>query len=130
MLLVDSTIYIDWFRQRIDPRPLVEPFIKARTLAVCGIIRAEVIRGIIRPDQKTKIHAFFSLMEDITIDSAMWQEIAELSWSLDRKGIMLPLTDIAISCCALQTDATIITTDEHFSKIPDLKTRRALPHLA
>ncbi len=129
MLLVDSTIYIDWFRRRVDPRSLLEPLIKARTLAVCGIIRAEVIRGIIHPGQKAKIHAFLDLLEDITIDSAMWREIAELAWRLDRKGYMLPLTDIAISACALRLGATLITLDEHFSIVPDLHTARTLPRL-
>ena len=76
MLLVDSTIYIDWFRHRVDPRPLLGPFIKARTLAVCGIIRAEVIRSIIHPGQKAKIHAFLDLLEDVAIDATMWRDIA------------------------------------------------------
>jgi len=129
MLLVDSTIYIDWFRRRVDPRPLTEPFIKARTLAVCGIIRAEVIRGIIHPAQKTRVHDFLDLLEDIPLDSTMWSDIAELAWGLDRKGHMLPLTDIAISSCALRSGATLITLDEHFSKVPNLHTARSLPRL-
>jgi predicted nucleic acid-binding protein len=108
---------------------LVEPFIKARTLAISGIIRAEVIRGIIHPTQKSKINAFFDLMEDFTIDSAMWCDIAELAWRLDRKGYMLPLTNIVISFCALRLGATLITLDDHFSKVPDLYMARTLPRL-
>jgi predicted nucleic acid-binding protein len=129
MLLIDSTIYIDWFRHRIDPLPLLQPFVKARTLAICGVIRAEVVRGVICPEQKMKIHALFNLLEDIAIDSEMWHEIAELAWSLDRRGIVLPLTDIVIAGCALRMGATLVTTDEHFSKISRLKILRTLPDL-
>jgi predicted nucleic acid-binding protein len=127
VILVDSTVYIDWFRQRIDPRPLLESFIKARSLAVCGIVRAEVVRGIIRPAQKMRVDALFDLMEDIAFDSSMWRQIVELSWRLDRQGDVLPLTDIAIACCALCTDSIVITTDEHFKKISNLKISRSLP---
>ena len=87
MLLVDSTIYIDWFRHRVDPRPLLGPFIKARTLAVCGIIRAEVIRSIIHPGQKAKIHAFLDLLEDVAIDATMWRDIANWHGGWIEKGI-------------------------------------------
>jgi predicted nucleic acid-binding protein len=109
--------------------PLIEPFIKARTLAICGVIRAEVIRGIIHPAQKAKINTLLDLMEDFAIDSAMWRDIAELAWRLDRKGYMLPLTDVAISFCSLRLGATLITLDEHFSKVPDLHIARTLPRL-
>ena len=130
MLIVDSTIYIDWFRRRVDPRPILEPWIKARALAICGIIRAEVIRGVIHPGQKTKISALFDLLEDVTTDSTLWHEVAELAWQLDRQGIRLPLTDIAIAACSLRVGARLITADEHFSKIPGLSTGRELPCLA
>jgi predicted nucleic acid-binding protein len=129
VILVDSTIYIDWFRQRIDPRPLLESFIKSRSLAVCGVIRAEVIRGVIHPNQKMRIDVFFDLMEDIEIGSSIWHQVSELAWRLDRQGTVLPLADIVIACCALQMDAILITADSHFSKISDLKTCRALPRM-
>ena len=130
MLLVDSTIYIDWFRHRVDPRPMLEPWIKARAIAICGIIRAEVIRGVIHPGQKAKISALFELLEDIPTDSALWREVAELAWRLDRHGAVLPLTDIAIAACAIRIGAKLITADEHFSKISGLSLSRQVPRLA
>ncbi len=130
MLLVDSTIYIDWFRRRVDPRAMLEPWIKARTLAICGIIRAEVLRGVIHPGQKAKIGALFDLLEEVPTDSELWREATELAWQLDRQGTVLPLTDIAIAACSLRIGATLITTDEHFSKISGLSTRREVPRLA
>jgi predicted nucleic acid-binding protein len=129
MILVDSTIYIDWFRRRIDPRPLLVPWIKARAVSICGIIRVEVIRGVVRPDQKAKICALFDLFEEVPTDSDLWREVTELAWRLDRQGTVLPLTDIAIAVCSLRTGATLITTDEHFGKISGLSTRREVPLL-
>ena len=130
MLLVDSTVYIDWFRRRVDPRPMLEPWIKARALAICGIIRAEVIRGVLHPGQKAKICALFDLLEEVPTDADLWHEAAELAWRLDRQGNVLPLTDIVIAACTLRVGAALITTDEHFAEIPGLRTRRELPRLA
>jgi predicted nucleic acid-binding protein len=129
MLLVDSTVYIDWFRRRVDPRSMLEPWIKGRAIAICGLIRAEVIRGVIHTGQKAKINELFDLMEEVPTDSGLWREVAEMAWRLDRQGTVLPLTDVAIAACALRIGASLITTDEHFSKIPGLDTLREMPHL-
>jgi predicted nucleic acid-binding protein len=130
MLLIDSTIYIDWFRRRIDPRSILEPWIKARAVAICGIIRAEVLRGVIHPGQRNRIGALFDLLEEVPTDSGLWREVSDLAWQLDRRGVVLPLTDVAIAACSLRAGASLITTDEHFSSISGLNTLRAIPRLA
>lgn len=122
MLLIDSTIYVDWFRRRIEPREIIEPWVRARALAVCGAIRMEVIRRVINPRQKARVGELFDALEEITTDSALWDAAAELAWTLDRKGIVLPLTDLVIAACACRSSATLVTTDFHFSKIPELNT--------
>lgn len=129
MLLIDSTVYIDWFRRRVDPRPMLAPWIKGRAVAICGIIRAEVIRGVIHPGQRAKIEVLFDILEEVPTDSTLWREVAETAWRLDRQGITLPLTDIAIAACSLRIGASLITTDEHFSRISGLNILREMPRL-
>jgi len=127
MLLIDSTIYIDWFRNRIEPREIIEPWIRARAVAICGVIRAEVIRGVIRPRQKARIEELFDALEETPTDYALWADAAELAWTMDRKGIVLPLTDIVIAACARRSNATLVTVDDHFLKIPGLNTLPDVP---
>jgi predicted nucleic acid-binding protein len=107
----------------------MEPWIKGRALAVCGIVRAEVIRAIVNPTQKTRVGALFDLLEDVPTDSVLWRDVAELAWDLDRRGTVLPLTDIAIAACSLRIGASLVTTVDHFSKIPRLNTLREIPQL-
>ena len=127
MLLIDSTIYVDWFRRRIEPREIIEPWIRARALAICGVIRAEVIRGVISARQKARVAELFDALEEAPTDAALWEDAAELAWTLDRKGIVLPLTDIVIAACARRSNAVVVTGDDRFSKIPGLNTLRDVP---
>jgi len=76
-----------------------------------------------------RIEALFDILEEVPTDSTLWREVAETAWRLDRQGIVLPLTDVGIAACSLRIGASLVTTDERFSKISDLKTLREMPRL-
>ena len=127
MILVDSTHYIDWLRKRIDFARLLEPWVRSRSLCLCGVIRVEVIRGILNPNQKARVEEFFDLIPEVPTDSALWRDVATLAWKLDRDGKVLPLTDLIISAVALKVGATVVTSDRHFWEVPGLERRNDLP---
>ncbi len=127
MILVDSTIYIDLLRRGTDPAYKLEPFLDGESVITCGIIAAEVLRGITAPKIYTRMEDLFFLMPWIDIDKKLWKDITHLAWQLDRKGTVLPLTDICIASCCLTAGAGIVTTDSHFSSIPGLKVYTGIP---
>ncbi len=92
----------------------------------CGIIRAEVLRGMVSPPAKERMAMLFSLMHEVPLDGDLWTETAELAWLLGRQGIVLPLTDVAIAACSRRAGATLITTDRHFAMIPGLRIRASI----
>jgi hypothetical protein len=49
MILVDSTKYITWMREGRNPVALLAAPLTAGKLLTCGIIRIEVLRGVIKP---------------------------------------------------------------------------------
>jgi len=69
----------------------------------------------------------FDAVGSVETDNLIWEETARLAWTMDRRGIVVPLTDLIIACCALRARATIISSDEHFKEIPDLEIATALP---
>jgi len=103
------------------------PFLKREALLVCGLIRCEVLRGIRDPVQQSRMNEFFSLAVDIPLDELFWDGVWQFGWKMDRRGSVLPLTDLCIAHIAMAQNATLITTDQHFAKIPGLKTRSNLP---
>ena len=129
MIIVDSSIYIQWLRQRIELHEVLEPWIRTSQLFCCGIIRAEVIRGIIPPRIKNQLHTFFDFLNDIPISREICYSASELAWTLDRKGVVLPVTDIIIACCAKKAGAVVISDDKHFRRIPGVESRASLTDL-
>ncbi len=127
MILVDSTLYVDWLRRRIDFPRLLEPWVRSRSLWLCGVIRVEVIRGILNPNQKTRVEEFFDLIPDIPTDPDLWHDVTSLAWKLDRDGKALPLTDLIISAGALKVGAKVVTFDRHFLEVPGLACQSDLP---
>jgi predicted nucleic acid-binding protein len=126
VILIDSSIYIGWLRHKRSPALLLENRARTGEIATCGIVRAEVLRGISDPAAKNDLNGFFDLLPEIPTTSAVWHNVTELAWELDRKGMVLPLPDLVVAACALSMEATVITTDAHFAKIPKLKFRREL----
>lgn len=126
MILVDSTKYISWMRRGQSPIVLLAPLLKAGSLVSCGIIRLEVLRGVIKPKPKAELTDFFDLLPDIPLAPALLREAADLAWKLDRKGSVLPATDLIIAACALHQGAEVVSEDPHFRHVPGLQVRAEL----
>jgi predicted nucleic acid-binding protein len=127
VILVDSSIYVDWLRRRVDPRHALAHWLKSHEVASCGIIRAEVLRGVLDPAQRARVEQFFDVLQEIPTDAKLWRDVAELAWELDRRGIVLAVPDLAIACCAMRCEARLFTLDADFLKIPNLRVRLSAP---
>ncbi len=120
-VLVDSSFYIGQMRRRINPIPRLTYLAEDRDLVICGVVRAEVGRGIKDTAFRAAMHGYWDVMINVITDNKLWQEAEEKAWKLDRSGIILPLQDIVIACCAAKIDAVVLTHDKHFSQIPGCK---------
>jgi hypothetical protein len=124
VILIDSSIFIGWTRRGINPLDMLRRQLHANELVSCGVVRCEVLRGTIKPKAQAELNLLFDVIPEIPVTAKIWQQTAGLAWELDRKGIVLPLPDLVVAACALSMEATVITTDAHFAKIPKLKIRR------
>jgi predicted nucleic acid-binding protein len=125
-MLVDSTIYIDLLRRGEDILYVLKPPLLGGQLFVCGVIRMEVLRGIRSGGMRDELSDFFDLMTEVPTDTRIWREATNLALTLDRRGAVLPLTDLVIASCALAVGTAVVTTDPHFSRIPGLKVKKSL----
>ncbi len=119
-VLIDSSIYIDWMRRRYEFIPEIAKLQLRMPVYTCGIIQSEVARGILHESMRNRFLEFSDLLEMIPTNQEIWRETTLLAWQLDRKGITLPLTDLAIAACAKTVGATVVTLDADFRKIPGL----------
>jgi len=125
-MLVDSTIYIDLLRGGEDIPFVLRPFLLSGELFICGVIRVEVLRGIRSIETRHELSELFDLMAQVPTDARIWAKVTDLAWKLDRRGTVLPLSDLVIACCAFAVDTAVITTDPHFSQIAGLKVKKSL----
>jgi predicted nucleic acid-binding protein len=122
-VLDDSNVYIDLLRKHLDPAEELTARISQLDLAVCGMVRVEVLRGIRGEKARARMTAFFDVMQNVPTDNRLWEEAAELAWTLDRKGIVIPSQDIVIACCARRVGAVVLTMDAHYRHIPGVQVR-------
>lgn len=125
--LIDSAAYIDLMRAGQDPRQVLAPLLRAGRLYNCGIVRAEVLRGIKIEKTYRQMEQFFDIVPEVPTDPRLWRDVSHLGWTLGRQGKWPPVTDLAIAASALRINATLISPDAHFQDIPNLSLTKTLP---
>ncbi len=126
-ILVDSCIYITYIKRRIDFRQLLVPALRAGQLYNCGVVRAEVLRGIRDEKSYAEVEAFFDIIPEIPADARLWRQVSRMAWEAARKGFAPPTTDFVIAASAQRVRATVITLDKHFEQISGVAVRAELP---
>jgi len=119
-VLVDSNVFIDYLRAGKDPVSELSRKYENIDLVTCGVVKAEVLRGVKSLAVRDRLESFFNIMRYIDTPFELWNETWELAWSLDRQGKVLPLPDIMIATCAKKAECAILTHDKHFHQIPEL----------
>lgn len=128
-ILVDSSYYITLARLREDPLRRLNEHRRLfdYDFAVCGVIWMEVLRGRSESAWRERFGAFFRSSIFLDLGPAEWERAAQLAWDLDRKGVVLPATDLAIAACAIEHETPVLTFDRHFQQIPGLVALNNLP---
>ena len=121
LLLPDSSFYITCARNHQDPFQKLVTRAEDWEFVTCGVVVAEVTRGRADPFVLRKFRERFAVMVYLPTTNRVWERATQLAWSLDRQGVILPLPDLLIAATALEVDATVLTFDAHFKKIPSLR---------
>jgi len=120
-ILVDSNVYIDLLKRRLDPATIIGNWAGNRELVICGMVRLEVLRGLKNPRAYQRISDFMNVMINVPTPVGFWTEASELAWKLDRKGKVIPGTDIIIAASAMSLKAAVLTSDAHFKYVDGLE---------
>ncbi len=121
-ILVDTSIWINFFSQSSSRYGnALEELIVADQIVYTGVVLAELLQGAKIEKEFKKIHDNFTVFPYLETTRQTWLSTGELSFSLRRKGITLPISDIVIACLARENNCHIFSLDQHFEKIPKLK---------
>jgi len=78
----------------------------------------ELIQGVKSDKEKSVVMNALSGLPYLEMNEQLWQKSAELSSSLKKKGMTLPLSDIFIAAIAIEHTLSVFTLDKHFEQIP------------
>lgn len=125
MWLFDTSFVIDLLKhdlgalnkaREVDATPYVK--------AISVVTVHEVLRGLfyLGREEKIKIgESALSRFQIIPYTQEIARKSAEFDAQLMKRGEVLPFTDVVIATTALIYDLTLVTRDEHFKRLKELK---------
>ncbi|MBW2645385.1 MAG: PIN domain nuclease [Deltaproteobacteria bacterium] len=120
MVLVDTTVWIDFFSARSAPHVLsLENLIEQRDdICICGVILTEVLQGIQNDNEFKKTRNMFNNLILLPMPSQTFLRSAEIYRSLRKKGFTIrkPI-DCMIASVAIENDIPLLHNDKDFIPI-------------
>lgn len=126
-LLVDSSYFIDCLRAGADPLEALSAASEEFEIITCGVVVVEVCRGFRLEKARQRFERAFSTMIFVPTTPKLWYKITDLAWRIDRSGKTMQVTDLTIAACALEVDATVVTKDSDFTRVPGLTVVSEIP---
>lgn len=117
-VVVDTSVLIDFLKNTEPHAGIIENLLTEKRVLTTGIIMAELLQGIRNSKEETHVSELIEGIPVIELTTEFWVKAGKLSCSLRRKGVNLPLTDIAIASLCIEYGFSLYTLDKHFEQIP------------
>lgn len=112
--LVDTCIWIDYFRGRDEHKEFIETGIDENNIYSTGIIFAEILQGVKSKQEYEVLASLIDVIPVVECETSDWIEIGKIAGCLQKQGKTVPITDIAINYLAAKIGAEIISSDRHY----------------
>ena len=120
MVLVDTTVWIDFFSARSYPhvKALENLILNREDICLCGIILTEILQGIRRDSEFNRNRDLLANLIFLSMPYSIFLRSAEIYRNLRRKGITIrkPM-DCIIASVALEHDIPLLHNDKDFIPI-------------
>jgi len=117
--LLDTTILIDLFRGRQEAVVFLDKLSQENSLFVCPVVVAEIFSGV-RPQEMSKVEAFFEAMNYCTIDYKTAKRAGLYKRDFQKKGITLSISDALIAAIAVDYSLILVTRNVRHFPMKDL----------
>jgi hypothetical protein len=120
-VIVDTSVFIEFLKGNESYSVAIISLLEKNLVFSTGIIIAELLQGLKNLKEEKYLTELITAVNILEITTNLWIETGNISLSLRRKGINLPLTDIAIASLAIEHNLQIFTLDKHFEQIPGVR---------
>lgn len=118
-VLIDTSAWLFALRKDFLPqiKDRVDHLLKEDLVLTTGIVRLELLAGTRTRAEYERLQKRLSILEGIETDATLWEKACDIGFSLRRKGITIPYTDILIAACALSAGCALLHADRHFDLV-------------
>jgi len=121
-ILVDTSIWVEYFnRPESEYAQRLAEFLEMETVCVTGIILAELLQGAKTDAEFELLRKNLKVLPLLKESEKTWEKVGKLSFELQRKGTVIPLTDCLIAVLAQENNCQVFTLDNHFTYVPQLE---------
>lgn len=125
-ILPDTCAWIDYFRPGETPLgERLEKALVAEGVYVCGPVLFELIQGAKSDKERATLTNAMAALPFLEMTEKLWIQAGKLSAALRREGKTIPFSDILIAAITIEHDLAVLTADEHFRIIPQIRIIRS-----
>ena len=118
MILLDTNVVIDMINNSQNAH---WELLNKEDVVVCGIVIAELYRGIKNAAEKNAVELFVNAVDELPLDSDAsgedWKKIGMFIADLRKSGLSVPFQDAVIAYLAIKYKTTLCSNDRHFKLI-------------
>ncbi len=117
MILVDTSAWIAFFRDRGPVAAIVDRTLEDDEAALCGPVLTELLRGFASAAERSRTIPLLLACHQLSQPARLWEDAGDLGFALARKGLAVKSLDLLIATYALTHGVPILTVDRDFHLI-------------
>ncbi len=120
-IIVDTSVWIEYLKNRLALAENLDRLLLAGKVFTVGPVIAELLQGARAEKDYQMLKNSIDGLPFIETTFEDWTLAGEISYTLRRKGLTIPITGCVIAATAIHQNASVMTYDRHFANIPNLK---------
>jgi predicted nucleic acid-binding protein len=129
MILIDTSAWIASFKKRgnHELKEFMRQAIVAGLAVSSPIIMLELLQGCRSIEERDALKIKLESLDIMPFTLSVWERAYELGFSLRRRGLTIPTTNLIIAALAIENQNLLLHHDEHYEMItshyPTLQTK-------
>ena len=125
-LVLDTNAYCDYAEGLPDAVDAIATY--GQSIFIPSVVLGELFFGFMKGSRQQfnekKLRQVVSRLkiEIIDVNTDVARKYAVIYWSLQKRGIRIPINDVWIAACCMEVGGALLTRDKHFESVEQIET--------